>query len=403
MQGTWQVRGRLAMAVAAWIPAAALLAVAPPMVFAQASPGQTQANPGQTHSGPAGSAAFQALAAKATTARDAERLDEAVPLFRKALALNPKWAEGWWSLGTIEYDRNQYDAAAREFQKLLPLAPKDGTARAMLGLCEFEMGQDEAALRNLQEGRALGLATDLQLQEVVLYHEGTLLLRAAQFKVAQTTFGMFCKLDTGNVQMMEGMGQAVLRISPKQAPAAGSTNSEVVRRVGNAACLTATKRFDEANRQYAMLLNDCPDFRNIHYAFGLSLVESNDVPGAVEQFKIQIQQDPKNAEARLEIAAALYKVDSSAALPYAQDAVSLNPQQPFAHYLLGLLLLDTDDYLKAIPELEIAAKAFPREKKVFFALGSAYSRAGRRQEAANARATFERLDKESPSDSSSSY
>src|ERR1035438_1124462 len=118
MQGTWQVRGRLAMAVAAWIPAAALLAVAPPMVFAQASPGQTQANPGQTHSGPAGSAAFQALAAKATTARDAERLDEAVPLFRKALALNPKWAEGWWSLGTIEYDRNQYDAAAREFQKL---------------------------------------------------------------------------------------------------------------------------------------------------------------------------------------------------------------------------------------------------------------------------------------------
>ena len=152
-----------------------------------------------------------------------------------------------------------------------------------------------------------------------------------------------------------------------------------------------------------MLLNDCPDFRNIHYAFGLSLVESNDVPGAVEQFKIQIQQDPKNAEARLEIAAALYKVDSSAALPYAQDAVSLNPQQPFAHYLLGLLLLDTDDYLKAIPELEIAAKAFPREKKVFFALGSAYSRAGRRQEAANARATFERLDKESPSDSSSSY
>jgi Flp pilus assembly protein TadD len=71
--------------------------------------------------------------------------------------------------------------------------------------------------------------------------------------------------------------------------------------------------------------------------------------------------------------------------------------------LLGLLLLDTDAYAGAIPELEIAAKAFPREKKVFFALGSAYSRAGRRQEAESARTTFERLNKEPQSEPASSY
>jgi Flp pilus assembly protein TadD len=58
------------------------------------------------------------------------------------------------------------------------------------------------------------------------------------------------------------------------------------------------------------------------------------------------------------------------------------------------LLLDADDYQKAIPNLEIAAEAFPHDAKVFFALGSAYSRAGRKEEAARARATFQRLNQQ---------
>lgn len=389
MKGTWPARARLT--IRAWILAATLLTLVPALASEQ------------TNHGPAGSKAFQALAAKAIAARDAERLDEAVQLFRKALALRPSWAEGWWSLGTIEYDRNEYESAAGDFKKLVPLAPKDGTARAMLGLCEFELGQDNAALKDLQEGGTLGVSIDQELRGVILYHEGILLLRAGQFKVAHTTFETLCRMDIKSESVSEGMGLSVLRLTPRQAPSAGSTDIEVIRRVGNASCLTAKKKFDEATQLFAKLLNDYPNFPNLHYAFGLSLVESNDVPGAVEQFKAQIVEDPKNIAARLEIAANLYKVDSNAALPYAQEAVSLNPQQPFAHYLLGLLLMDTDAYASAIPELEIAAKAFPREKKVFFALGAAYSRAGRRQDAERARATFGRLSKEFPPEPATSY
>jgi len=56
--------------------------------------------------------------------------------------------------------------------------------------------------------------------------------------------------------------------------------------------------------------------------------------------------------------------------------------------------LDVDQYQKAIAELEIAQKAFPQEAKIYFALGSAYARAGRKEDAAKARAEFARLDKE---------
>ena len=80
---------------------------------------------------------FDSVAQRAAAARDADRLDAAVSLYKKALTMRPKWAEGWWSLGTLEYDRNNYRSAANAFRQLLPLSPKDGTAYAMLGLASL--------------------------------------------------------------------------------------------------------------------------------------------------------------------------------------------------------------------------------------------------------------------------
>jgi len=74
---------------------------------------------------------FDDLAKRAAEARDGDRLDEAVALYKKALAVRPKWAEGWWSLGMLEYDRNNHAAAARAFRQLLPLRPKDGTVQVL--------------------------------------------------------------------------------------------------------------------------------------------------------------------------------------------------------------------------------------------------------------------------------
>ena len=56
--------------------------------------------------------------------------------------------------------------------------------------------------------------------------------------------------------------------------------------------------------------------------------------------------------------------------------------------------LDLDKYQEAIPELELAEKGLPREPKLYAALASAYSRAGRKREAVKARATFARLNEQ---------
>ncbi len=345
-----------------------------------------------THAQKAGST-FNELSAKADQARDANRLDEALSLYHKALTLRPTWSEGWWSLGTIEYDKSNYAQAAQAFRKLNALAPKSGNALAMLGLCEFELGQDTLALKHIQASKEAGLTEDAQLRNVVLYHEGVLLQRKGKFESAQQTLEQVCLLGAANNDVATALGMTMLRSTAK-APAA-PRDTEVVLRIGQAECLAGQKKYEEGKKLFSEVVTQYPDYPNIHYAFGMSLEEAHELPAAIEQYKEEIKNNPKDVFARLRIAAANYKVDSAAGLPYAEEAVKLAPSQPFGHYLLGLLLLDTDKYERAIPELEIAKKAYPENAKIYFALGSAYARAGRREDAARAREKFAELNEKS--------
>jgi len=340
---------------------------------------------------------FGVLAAKADAARDANRLDDALLLYKRALASRPGWTEGWWSLGTIQYDRDAYAAAVRAFRKVVALAPKNGTAYVMLGLSEFELGHDDVALKHIEKGESLGLDKDPDLRRVVLYHHGVLLQRVGKFQAARETLEQLCLQGVQSDEIATALGLTLLRQRSKSPTAPGSEDAEVVTRVGRAGCLAGAKKFDDGRKELSAIVGQHPKYPWIHYAFGLFLLEASDLPAAVAEFKKEIENNPADVVSRLQIATAMYKTDSATGLVYAEEAVRLAPQEPFGHYLLGTLCLDTDDYLKAIPELEIARKAFPREARIYLALGAAYSRAGRRQDAAQARTAFQRLNEEEKS------
>ena len=343
-----------------------------------------------TNKSQAGSSSFQALAEEAAKARDADRLDEAVQLYGRALALNPKWAEGWWSLGTLHYDSNRYAEAELAFEKVVALDPKQGTARAMLGLCEFEMGQSDRALKDIEASKTLGVLEDKQLRDVVIYHEGVLLQRAGQFEAAKAALASLCLNGVRINQVVEAFGLVALRLRDDSPPDPGTEAGWVVQHVGRAACLTGAKEYDAAKAEFEQVLARAPDFPLVHFAYGCALIDAHDVDGAVKEFEAEIAQQPKSVLPRLRIAVAEYKVDSAAGLKFAEEAVALRPDLPLGHYLLGLLLLDTGTYDRAVPELETARAAFPNEARIDLALASAYAHVGRAQDASKARAEFAR-------------
>lgn len=337
------------------------------------------------------SSSFATLSQHAAEARDANRLEEAATLYTKALALRPKWTEGWWSLGTIEYDQDHYAKAALAFQRVIALDPANGTAHAMLGLCQFELGKDALALQSLLKAEQLNIIKDEQLRTVALYHLGLLQLRARRFGDAKETLSQLAKVHIRTKEVNTALGLAALLIAPKDAPPEGTPGATVVGRAGEAEAQLTVKDFEQAKRTYTQLVDEYPAYPNLHFAFGRLLLETNETDQAVEQFQLELKRDPENVNSMLEIASVRYQVDSEEGLHYAEEALKLSPRLPFAHYLVGLLRLDTGNAAGAIPELEIAEKAFPNESRVYFSLGSAYARVGRKAEAAKARAEFARL------------
>lgn len=343
-----------------------------------------------TQNATAGSKAFEDLSARADAARDGNRIDEAVKLYHQALTLNPKWAEGWWSLGTLEYDNDRYAEAELSFEKVVVLDPKQGTARAMLGLCEFEVGQSERALKDIEASKNLGVLEDKQLRDVVAYHEAVLLQRAGRFEAAKEALSSLCRNGVRSGELAETFGLVALRMRDSTPPSQDTAEGQVVQYAGRGACLTGAKEYEAAKKMFEMVIARAPHFPLVHYAYGSALVDAGDLPGAVREFEAEIAMQPKSVLPRLRIAAAEYKVDSAVGLKYAEEAVQLEPAMPLGHYLLGLLLLDTGAYARAVPELEIARKAFPGEGRIDLSLATAYAHVGRTQEAARARAEFAR-------------
>jgi len=339
---------------------------------------------------------FAELADRAKKASDENRLAEAMRLYTKALAIRPGWRDGWWALGTLEYDQDHYDKGAKAFLRLVALDPKNGTAHVMLGLCQFELGQDGPALKNLLAAESLGIVKEEQLRKVTLYHLAVLQLRAGKFGAARESLGQLVRDRTITKEISAGMGMAALLIRPKDAPQEGTPGAKIIEEVGQSEVLLFTNQFDPARQKYTQLVADFPDYPSLHFAFGRFLLETHETDAAVEEFQAELKRDPKNVNSMLEIAMALQLVDPTEGLKYAEEAVKLVPKLPLAHYLVGTLRLNSGNPQGAIPELELALRSFPEESGVYYALGTAYSRAGRKAEAVKARAEFTRLTAKAP-------
>ena len=78
--------------------------------------------------------------------------------------------------------------------------------------------------------------------------------------------------------------------------------------------------------------------------------------------------------------------------PYAEKAVISSPRSFAAHTMLGRVLVEGDlDVPRGTHEIETAVELAPASLQARFALASAYAKAGRKEDAAKARAEFLRL------------
>ncbi|MFZ1938802.1 MAG: tetratricopeptide repeat protein [Terracidiphilus sp.] len=373
---------------------AALLAIAG--LLAGASAAQTAPQPktpAQAGAGavPGSAATFEALRTRADAARDAEKLDDASRLYRRALAIRPSWAEGWWSLGTIDFDSSRYAESEEDFRRLLKLAPNDGSTYMMLGLSEYELRDYDDSSKHLALAWKLGIRDAEDMEPVLLYHRVLLALRARHFEAATQLLQQMTHKGIRNREVEFAYGMSAMRVTPDEVPPVQSEGFRTIYRIGHAEASDSTDTHQQARDLYEAAVNAAPDFPNIHFAYGRFLMEINEPDAAAEQFKLELKNNPKDYQSMLKLASLDYRVDSAAGIPYAEEALKLAPNYPLGHYLLGVLCLDTGDVDRAIKELETARKMMPAEPQIAFSLASAYTKAHRKEDAAAEKAEFMKL------------
>lgn len=338
-------------------------------------------------------AQFEAVAKQAAAAREANRTGDAIKLYTDAVRLRPTWAEGWWYLATLQYERDDYPTARDAFVRFTKLDPAGGPGWAMLGLCEYQTKELDRSLLHLQEGLKRGLGPDSSLTHVARYHRALLLTHFAEYEAALQTFVQLATDGTDDPKAMAAAGIAALRM-PLLPPELPADKQEIVYLVGRAVFDTGARRPVEAKRDWEEIVDKFGDQPNIHYLYGGYLLLS-EPDAAIREWKRELEISPDHVPSRLQLAYEyLKRGEAAAALPYAQQAVGLGPESFVAHNALGRVLVESGDLTRGVAELELACKAAPQSPEIRVALASAYAKAGRKEDAARERAAFLRLKKE---------
>ena len=177
---------------------------------------------------------------------------------------------------------------------------------------------------------------------------------------------------------------------PTEAP---PDRREMVLMAGRASYMMATRNTAAAQKAFEALVARYPETPNVHYAFGVFLLQEQP-DKAIEEFKRELEIQPAHPWSLMQIAFEyLKRSDAATALPCAQQAAALVPNAFPAHKALGQALLDTGDVDGAIKELLIGIKLAPDSPGLHFTLARAYQRAGRNEDAAREREEFTRLDR----------
>jgi tetratricopeptide (TPR) repeat protein len=346
----------------------------------------------QTTSKPAD---FDALARRAKAAHAAQKLDEALALYQKALGVRPGWSEGRFALGSILYDRGRYEEARVEFRRVTAQEPKSGAAWASKGLCEFQLRNHEKALADLQHARVLGLTGNRGLMAAAEYHAAILLIRFGQYEAARDILRKFVREDQDSPGVIEALGLAVLRMPylPAEAPA---DKREMITIAGRAFYQLSKNRYSPTARMaIEELVTRFPEEPNVHYAKGAFLLSVEEGEAGLAEFRRVLAMQPSHVPAMLQLAFHMIKEGRyEEARPYAENAVLAEPESFAAHNALGRVLLELDQTDRAIAELETATRLAPGSVQTYFALARAYQRAGRTEDVKRARETFIRLEAE---------
>jgi tetratricopeptide (TPR) repeat protein len=283
-----------------------------------------------------------------------QRYPQAIPLYRKALALQPNMPQLRMNLGLALFKAGALKDAIRIFEALLkqqpPSSPEAQRLKTLIGMSHYGLGEYVAAVPYLKQ------ATTEDPQNLpfrlLLAHS---CLWSKQYQ---------CVLD---------VYREILNLNAESAEAdmlAGEALDEMQDRVG-------------ATQQFRAAVKANPKEPNVHFGLGYLLWTQGQYDEAAREFQAELANVPDNVQALTYLADIHIKLNHPEdARPFLQKAILISPQMGLAHLDLGIIEADAGNNEVAVRELKLAAQLSPNDVKPHYRLARLYQAMGNKQDAA---------------------
>jgi len=344
----------------------------------------------QARTAPPQTAGFQRLSRAAERARQANRDDEAIRLYQRALEMQPDWDEGLWNLSSLLYEKEKYSEARDRLRSFVADQPKAGMGWALLGLSEFQTREYARALDHFRQAMTLGMGGSRGMARSVFYYAAALLTRFEMYDQSQSLLFDMARAGQAESFLVQALGLAVLRMPllPQEVP---PDRREMVRLAGEGALALNDQHQDEAKKLFRQMTTTYPNEPGVHFLFGAFLMNVRPEEG-IREMQRELEISPFHLPARVRLADEYVREGKlDLGLSLAEEAVKLDPNDASTHMSYGGALIAKGDSSGGIRELEMARDQAPETVRIRWALFRAYSAAGRSEDANREKAAVEKL------------
>ena len=279
--------------------------------------------------------------------RGENRLDEALQIFKQALAVDPEARELFNGLGAVYSDLGRHDEAIACFRRYVSLAPEEPNAYDSLGLGYQWAGRYDEAIQEYQ--RALAYKPDF---EVSIIHLANALYQTGRYREALAQYEHYVKVAPSYAERGRGYKSiAYLQQSLGQLPAADraaqksleiepTTASYFLIAALDRGDLSTAEKFREKLEQLRPTDRGARGiFRELPFCQGLIELKSGRAVQAIAKFKEALQYRPPiwNIDAYEDCLANAYlelgRYDE--AIAEYERILKLNPNYPLVHFRLA--------------------------------------------------------------------
>jgi tetratricopeptide (TPR) repeat protein len=300
----------------------------------------------------------------------------AVKEFQEVLALDPRNAEAYASLGVVAFFGRDYAQASKYLARALAIDPSLVRIQALQGMCEAKLGNSSGQLlleKSFPKLADRRLRTQAGMELAQLYYQEGDLDRAAS--VARTLVDL--TPDNLSVLFMAQRIYTDLAYDTTNklavlAPGSAQLQEVIAERLVNAGDL------QDAIDHYRKALAIDPRLSGVHFELGEAILQSapwklQNQTSAKREFEtaVSIDGDSAGVECALgEIALRQSKLDQ-ANVRY-RRALAMNPGNAEATLGLGKVLMTTGKPAEAVPYLRAAIQSDPLNADAHYRLAEVY-------------------------------